>query len=75
MVESAWVRAQNFEDASKAESIGEAVQRWSRTCPDAVALMAPNREPLSWGALYALLGSVEEALARAGIGRIDRVQL
>ena len=43
--------------------------------PDAAAILAPGRAPLSYGGLYGHIGDVGRALRSMGIGRDDRVAL
>ncbi|HTZ02607.1 MAG TPA: condensation domain-containing protein [Xanthobacteraceae bacterium] len=43
--------------------------------PDAAAILAPGRPPLSYGGLYRQIGEVGRSLRAMGIGREDRVGL
>ena len=47
----------------------------ARIRPDAAALLAPGREPLSYAELYRHIGEVGRVLRTIGIGREDRVAI
>jgi acyl-CoA synthetase (AMP-forming)/AMP-acid ligase II/thioesterase domain-containing protein/acyl carrier protein len=53
----------------------EAVRHWARLAPDAPALLAEGRAPLSYGALLRTVDAIGAALRAAGIGRNRRVAL
>ena len=47
----------------------------ARRIPDAPAILAPGRSPLTYGALHRHLLETEQALRAMGIGRYDRVAI
>ena len=47
----------------------------ARQRPDAPAILAPDRPPLSYAALHDRVGALTAALAAAGVGVGDRVAL
>ena len=47
--------------------------RWARECPDAVALLAPGRTPLSYGGLLRQVEATVAALRGRGVGAGDRI--
>jgi acyl-CoA synthetase (AMP-forming)/AMP-acid ligase II/thioesterase domain-containing protein/acyl carrier protein len=53
----------------------EAVRHWARLTPDAPALLAEGRAPLTYGALLRTVDAIGAALRGAGIGRNRRVAL
>ena len=56
-------------------TIANAIAAQCARAPDAVAIAAPGRAPLSYGALDDLLRAAVRALAAMGLGRGDRVAL
>src|SRR5215471_6601792 len=58
-----------------AQSIGGWLGDAARRHPDAAAIMAPGRTPVTYDSLFRSLNDVRVALNRAGIGRGDRVVL
>jgi acyl-CoA synthetase (AMP-forming)/AMP-acid ligase II/thioesterase domain-containing protein/acyl carrier protein len=59
--------------STSSATIYQVVKQAAKKSPDAAALMAPERQPLSFAGLCALIESVEQDLNRLGIGRQDRV--
>jgi acyl-CoA synthetase (AMP-forming)/AMP-acid ligase II len=55
------------------QTVSELVESHARNAPEAAALLAPGRKPLTYGGLWRQMGSVVGELHRAGIGRNDRV--
>jgi oxalate---CoA ligase len=58
-----------------ARSIPELLEHWAGTTPDAPALLAPGKQPLSYGRLYEQTRSVASQLRSIGIGADDRVAI
>ncbi len=61
--------------AVKANTIGGIVRHFGAHTPDAVAILAPGRDPLSFADLARRLDDVQQRLNRRGIGRGDRVAI
>jgi acyl-CoA synthetase (AMP-forming)/AMP-acid ligase II/acyl carrier protein len=59
--------------SSSAALLGDIVRRKADLDPDAVALLAPGRAPMSFGTLAAQLDGVASRLKEAGIGPGDRI--
>jgi oxalate---CoA ligase len=59
--------------SNSARTIPAIISRSANLAPDAPALMAPGRTPLSYGGLFSLISEVRAALAGAGVARNDRV--
>jgi acyl-CoA synthetase (AMP-forming)/AMP-acid ligase II len=51
------------------------LERQARRIPDAPAILAPGRAPLSFGRLYQHIEEVERGLRAMGIGRHDRIAI
>jgi acyl-CoA synthetase (AMP-forming)/AMP-acid ligase II len=51
----------------------ELLEDHAKRSPDAAAILAPDRAPLSYGRLYQHIGAVGRALRAMGIGREDRL--
>jgi acyl-CoA synthetase (AMP-forming)/AMP-acid ligase II/acyl carrier protein len=49
------------------------LEHQAKRIPDAPAILAPGREPLTYGALHRHLHETEQALRSMGVGRHDRV--
>ncbi len=62
-------------DSAERGALASLVARVARVEPARPALLAPGREPLAYGALNELLGSVTESLRVRGIGPDGRVAL
>jgi acyl-CoA synthetase (AMP-forming)/AMP-acid ligase II/thioesterase domain-containing protein/acyl carrier protein len=60
-------------EISVKETIGGIVRRHARTTPDAPALLAEGRAPLTYVELARLMDRVQERLNAAGFGRSDRI--
>ncbi len=58
-----------------ANTIAELIARQSRRTPDALAILAPERAPLTFRALLRQIDSAILSLAAAGFGRGSRVAL
>ncbi len=56
-------------------TIPELLTAWRERAPDAIALLAPEREPLTYGELAHQMDVVIRAMAAHGVGRGDRVAL
>src|SRR3954467_8705469 len=56
-----------------ADTLGALLEAQAAARPDAVALLAPGREPLTYAALLGQARAAVEALNALGIGRGDRV--
>jgi acyl-CoA synthetase (AMP-forming)/AMP-acid ligase II len=56
-------------------SLHRLVQGWARRTPEAVAIAAPGRAPLTYRGLLARIDAVADALDARGIGRDDRVAI
>jgi acyl-CoA synthetase (AMP-forming)/AMP-acid ligase II/acyl carrier protein len=54
-------------------SVSQILQHQAGRIPDAPAILAPGRPPLSYGLLYQLIDGTVRALRATGIGRRDRV--
>jgi acyl-CoA synthetase (AMP-forming)/AMP-acid ligase II/acyl carrier protein len=57
------------------ESIGELIRQQTICAPDAYAIGAPDRHPLSYSDLYQQILETGEKLNRLGVGRNDRVAI
>src|ERR1700726_3090357 len=53
--------------------LNELFEHYARHSPDAVAILAPDRSSLSYGALHQQISYVGGALRAMGLGRHDRV--
>ena len=51
------------------------LEHQARRIPDAPAILAPGRAPLSFGRLYRHIEEVEPSLRAMGIGRHDRIAI
>src|SRR5260370_37408824 len=51
------------------------LERQARRIPDAPAILAPGRAPLTYGHLYQHIEEMERRLRAMGIGRHDRVAI
>ena len=51
------------------------VEAWAHGTPDSVAIVAPGRDPLTYGRLRTHLEDVAHTLHSLGIGRNDRIAL
>ncbi len=60
-------------DSAPAGSIGRLLDAQAARCPDAVALAAPGRSPLSYRRLHQQVSEVIDRLNDFGLGRNDRV--
>lgn len=56
-------------------TIGDVVRRHAAASPDAPALVAEGRPPLSYGALVALMDRFQQGLNGMGLGRQDRIAI
>ncbi len=56
-------------------TIPELLRRWAKSTPDAPALMAPGREPLSYRQLFEQTEAAAGQLRSLGVGSDDRVAL
>ena len=56
-------------------TIADIVRIKALAAPDALAILAPGRAPLAFGALARAIDATIQSLARAGFGRGDRVAL
>jgi acyl-CoA synthetase (AMP-forming)/AMP-acid ligase II len=56
-------------------TIADIVKIRALATPDALAILAPGRSPLAFGALARAIDATIQSLARAGYGRGDRVAL
>src|SRR5262245_60825897 len=56
-------------------SLRSMLQTWAQQTPEAVAIAAPGRAPLTYGRLLERVDAVADALAARGIGRHDRVAI
>ncbi|CAN1209546.1 hypothetical protein TUMEXPCC7403_04940 [Tumidithrix helvetica PCC 7403] len=56
-------------------TIYEMVAIWDKKTPEATAILAPSRDPLSYGSLKIQIDRTIEILRRMGVGRSDRVAL
>src|SRR6185436_1401908 len=56
-------------------TIADVVKIRALATPDALAILAPGRSPLAFGALARAIDATIQSLARAGYGRGDRVAL
>jgi acyl-CoA synthetase (AMP-forming)/AMP-acid ligase II len=56
-------------------TLPDVVRYWAERTPDAPAILAPGRSPLSYGALLVQIERTVRALNDAGLGRGDRVAL
>ncbi|MDO8431611.1 MAG: AMP-binding protein [Candidatus Binatus sp.] len=54
-------------------AVSRIIERQAARNPDAIALLAPGRKPISYGRLMRHCEAVASALARAGVGRGERV--
>ncbi|MEM7166551.1 MAG: AMP-binding protein [Planctomycetota bacterium] len=57
----------------KTSTLNSCIEAAAKLAPNAAAVRAPGRDPLSHIQLRALLSSTESTLRRAGVGRRDRV--
>ncbi len=64
-----------FTDHTRHYCLRQLVQEQAERNPDAVAILAPGRRPLTYGRLCRQLVTVVEALNSLGVGRNDRVAL
>ena len=64
-----------FTDRTTHSCLRQLVQEQAERNPDAVAILAPGRRPLTYGGLSHHLVKVVEALNSMGVGRNDRVAL
>jgi acyl-CoA synthetase (AMP-forming)/AMP-acid ligase II/thioesterase domain-containing protein/acyl carrier protein len=64
-----------FSGANPELSIPERLAHWAGSQPQSVALIAPGRRPLTYGALWREVELVVQNLNEQGIGRGDRVAL
>ena len=55
--------------------IGHTLQEWARRTPDAPAMLAPGRAPLTYSRLYQHVEDVRYMLYARGVGCADRVAL
>jgi non-ribosomal peptide synthetase component E (peptide arylation enzyme) len=55
--------------------LSDLLEHQARRIPDAPAILAPGRAPLSFGRLYRHIEDVERRLRAMGIGRHDRICL
>jgi acyl-CoA synthetase (AMP-forming)/AMP-acid ligase II/thioesterase domain-containing protein/acyl carrier protein len=55
------------------ETVTDVVRRHARATPDAPALVAEDRTPLTYAALARLMDRIQEQLNTAGFGRGDRI--
>ena len=62
-------------DPPVAPSLRALVQTWAQRTPEAVAIAAPGRAPLTYRRLVARIDAVAHALAACGIGAHDRVAI
>ena len=51
------------------------IEVWAQRIPDAVAIAAPGRAPLTYGGLWRHVETVVHALRAMGVGRHDRVAI
>jgi oxalate---CoA ligase len=58
-----------------ATSIAELIARKARRAPEALAILAPGRVPLTFGGLRTQIDATIASLAAAGFGRGDRIAL
>ena len=54
-------------------SLAELFEYYARRIPDAPAILAPGRVPLTYGRLYQHIGEIGRSLRAMGIGPHDRV--
>ena len=57
------------------QTIPEILGKHDSSQPDAIAIMAPGRVPVSYRALYSQVGTIVRTLNSMGIGRNDRVAI
>lgn len=58
-----------------AGTVFEAIRRWAERLPDAPALVAEGRPPMTYGALAAAAAEFQRALNASGFGRGDRIAM
>src|SRR5712692_10166459 len=56
-------------------SIHEMLETWAARTPDAIAIAAPGRTPITYGRLRTHMGHVMQTLNALGLGRNDRVAI
>jgi oxalate---CoA ligase len=56
-------------------SVADLIAYWAVRTPEALAIVAPDRQPLSYGQLQIHLVAVGEQLRTLGVGRRDRLAL
>src|SRR6267143_561582 len=56
-------------------SINAMLEIWAERTPDAIAIAAPGRTPLTYGRLRTHMGDVIQTLNALGLGRNDRVAI
>ena len=61
--------------ADRFRTVPEALSYWARVTPDAVTLLAPDREPVTYRELQDAVDLLAGELSRLGIGRQDGVAL
>ena len=57
------------------ETLHEGFSYWAQERPDEPAILAPDRDPLSFGRLLAEMESLASSFNRFGIGRGDAVAI
>src|SRR5262245_32581590 len=60
---------------SVADGIYELLNEWAEKTPAAVALVAPDRQPLTYRRLLSQVEATIRALSAAGLGRNDRAAI
>src|SRR4030095_14806419 len=60
-------------DASQHLCLHDLLQHQAQRTPDALALLAPGRAPLTYGRLYRHIDDVVHTLHTMGLGRHDRI--
>lgn len=60
-------------ESNAGATIGELIEWWAERTPEAIALLAPGREPLKYERLRQLVLGIARSLQTCGVGRGDRV--
>jgi acyl-CoA synthetase (AMP-forming)/AMP-acid ligase II len=66
-------KAVSLSKSRESRTLHRILQKWAELTPDAIAIAAPGRAPLTYRCLFAHVETVSESLNAAGIGRNDRV--
>ena len=62
-------------DNPRGQCIHYLLEAWAKRTPNAIAIAAPGRAPLTYGRLYSQLSSIVKILNTSGVGRNDRVAM